>query len=46
MRAAGEHTGGAFGFAAAFVDVADEREDVPQATRARPVSSPTIRRAA
>ena len=32
--------------AAAFVDVADEREDVPQPTRARPVSSPTITRAA
>src|SRR5207253_11392599 len=46
MPAAGTHTGGGFGCAAAFVDVADEREDVPQPTRARPVSSPTITRAA
>ena len=46
MPAAGSHTGVGFGFAAAFVDVADEREDVPQPTSARPVSSPTITRAA
>ena len=45
MLAAGAHTGG-FGCAAAFVDVADEREDVPQPTRARPVSSPAITRTA
>jgi hypothetical protein len=43
VLAAGAHTGG-FGCAAAFVDVADEREDVPQPTRARPVSSPAITR--
>lgn len=45
VLAAGAHTGG-FGCAAAFVDVADEPEDVPQPTRARPVSSPTITRTA
>jgi hypothetical protein len=41
VLAAGAHTGG-FGGAAAFADLDDEREDVPQPTRARPVSSPAI----
>jgi hypothetical protein len=42
MAAAGEHTGGGFGRAGEFVDVADEREDVPQPASARAVSSTTI----
>jgi hypothetical protein len=46
MPAAGEHTGGGFGCAPAFVDVAGERDDVPQPTRARALSSTTTTNAA